>query len=201
MKCISCNTTLSPAFKHALTQNVCPACGGPILDEESLALIEDVRGVVAAEAHIREETAHRLAMAIISRYDLSIRENAELVVPKKQVRTHSAPIKTAPPSAAQQVSKKQEGVISAEEIERRGLSDKEREAIMTDAISKHYNMMDGLTDGAAQAEENSENFDLLQGALVGESEENPILERERLMRLKKQQAALSGGSGSFRRSS
>jgi hypothetical protein len=34
MKCSSCSSIIKKEWKFALTQNVCPCCGQPIMDEE-----------------------------------------------------------------------------------------------------------------------------------------------------------------------
>lgn len=33
MKCISCESEINPRFKHAIEQNICPFCGGSIMEE------------------------------------------------------------------------------------------------------------------------------------------------------------------------
>lgn len=211
MQCISCKTPLSPAFKHAFSQNICPACGGPILDEESLAIIEDVSKTLSSEATLRSETSDKLAMTLVARYDISLRkdysETAKPVAAKKEP-------KIAPPSVAQQVAKQKDAnIVSAEAIAQaeaaaeaagKKITDAEREAIMADVVSKHYGMVDGVTAASLKGEqEDQEEFDqsLLQGSSFSDSEESPILEQERILRLQKQQQALRGGGKSaFRRS-
>jgi Zn-finger nucleic acid-binding protein len=208
MQCISCGTALSSAFKYAFAQNICPACGGAILDEESLALIEDISTTLSSEATLRAETAHKLATSLVARYKVSLREEA-VGIPAAQPQKPVAQPKVAPPSAAQQVAKaapaapqveEDPNVISAKDFD--GVSEAERDAIMADVVSKKYNMVDGVSAGAvADSSPSGEEFDMLQGQFVGENDENPVLEQERMMRLQKQRQALSGGrKSSFTRS-
>lgn len=219
MNCISCGIEVSPSFKHAFSQNMCPACGGPLIDEESLALIEDVGAALSAEATLRPDTARKLAVAIVARYDIQIRGGSPQVAqrpvapmpsPQHVAQTppasvHASP-QAAPPSIAQQLLKDQssEGVISASDLQRiseDGISDAERESIMADVVSKKY----GLVDQIAASDIGSTENDLTDGNLLNESSFSgggavPILEQERLLRMQKQQSAMSGGGGAFRRS-
>lgn len=43
MKCISCNSPVPPEFKSAIKLNVCPACGGVIMNEATLDLLADIK--------------------------------------------------------------------------------------------------------------------------------------------------------------
>jgi Zn-finger nucleic acid-binding protein len=58
MLCATCGFEVLSSFKHAIARNECPACGGQIMDEESLAVIEDVGRTILESAAVREETAH-----------------------------------------------------------------------------------------------------------------------------------------------
>lgn len=43
MKCMSCNAEVPPAWVHAINSNVCPGCGGSIMDNESQMILAEVR--------------------------------------------------------------------------------------------------------------------------------------------------------------
>jgi hypothetical protein len=43
MKCISCNSPVPPEFKSAIKLNICPACGGAIMNSATLDLLEDIK--------------------------------------------------------------------------------------------------------------------------------------------------------------
>jgi Zn-finger nucleic acid-binding protein len=211
MNCISCGVEVSPAFKHALSQNVCPACGGALIDEESLALIEDLGSVLTSEATLRQETAHKLAIALVSRYEIQLRGQGANLPTVNRARP-SAPIKMASGSTKKLIEDYSEDkpgkIITTNELqkiaEEASISDMEREAIMADAVSKHYNMIDQTVASTIVKGESNPllNGDLasLNGSIFSEGQEVPILERERLLRLQKQQGALrSGGKNSFSR--
>lgn len=196
MNCISCGVDVSPSFKHAFSQNICPACGGSLIDEESLALIEDLETTISSEATLRVETAHKLAIALIAKYDVQIRDGAVKSVPKRQQN-----IKIAQ-SSTKKLIEENNKIMNEEQLKRIAndgeISDAEREEIMADVVSKKYGMVDQLSAQSLKGDE----FNELQGLNFSDSDEVPILEKERMLRLQKQQQALNGGKeSSFRRSS
>jgi len=210
MNCISCGIEVSPSFKHAFSQNICPACGGSLIDEESLALIEDLGTTLSSEAALRAETAHKLAVALVARYDIQIRGNQPVrrAAPVQQP-AQQAPVKMAH-SATQQLIKSQEqqpNIITAEELQKIGeqesITEHEREAMMADAVSKRYNLVDQIASEGLKMDAGDIPDGVFDGNPFSEGDEVPILEQERLMRLQKQQQAMSGGGGrgSFRRGS
>lgn len=191
MKCASCNSEIPSSFKHAISSNQCPACGGQIMDEETMAIIEDIENTICSEATIREETAKKLAMAIVMRYTISLDSDITKPIQQKQ-----SAMKIAPPSAAQTVSK--EDIINTSDLEKDEISVKEREKIMEDVIRKKYNMANSTSlineDNFSEEDNNIQNLDPdpkndLTSALFGASDSNSYLERERLARLAKQQNA------------
>lgn len=203
MNCVSCGIEVSPSFKHAFTQNICPACGGSLIDEESLALIEDLEGTLVSEATLRAETAHKLAVALVAKYDIGLRGEYRPVARKPVAQ--NAPAQTKP-SVMQQLTKKtkEPEVMTAEQLQKiaedEEISEAEREAIMADAVSRRYGLVDQIT--AEGLRSGDEDFSELTGEHVfSDSQEIPILERERMLRLQKQQQALrTGGKNSFTRS-
>lgn len=213
MNCISCGTEISPSFKHAFAQNVCPACGGPIIDEESLALIEDVGATLSSEAALRADTAHKLAVALVTRYDIQLRGSQPAVV--RQASRQQRPAAPAQPSHTQKLIQEAQGVqepniVSPEELQKmaeQGISEAEKEAMMADAVSRKYNLVDQFVSEGTKNNgifiPEDDDLPALQGQPFSEGAEVPILEKERLLRLQKQQQAMHGGGGrgSFRRSS
>lgn len=210
MNCISCGVEVSPAFKHALSQNICPACGGALIDEESLALIEDLSGTLSSEATLRQETAHKLAIALVSRYEIQLRGQANVSAVSRT--RPNVPMKVAPGNTQKLIQEYNGGsqgkIITPNELEQMAkeasISNVEREAMMADAVSKHYNMMDQVVAASIMKGEeppaSSEELAQLSGAMFAEGQEVPILERERMFRLQKQQQALRcGGKNSFSR--
>ena len=201
MQCSNCSTLLSPSFKHAFAENICPACGGQIMDEESLVLIEDIENTLCAEVKLRDETVQKLAMALVARYSIGLRENMEESVSRpRMTKTATADErrhKTAPPSIMAQAEREPDpNVISAEKLQ--SITDQEREEMLAAAAAKRYNLVEGITvDGDPDP-----NVNLDTSSLFNEPSSDSILERERQLRLKKQKSVLEGGgSGSFRRSS
>ena len=217
MKCISCDSEISATFKHALAKNECPVCGNEILDEESLVLIKHIKKTLSNEAAIREETLHRLALTLISTYEISteglseveedVVEKTEVIEKNKEVKKtkrkrkakkeKTEVIKVAPKSTFQKVSEKietntdQEGLENLKEMD--NMSSEERDRIMEEVVKERYNLVDSSYVG---------DFEPVEGSIFSEGAERPVLERERQMRLAKQQSVLEGGAGgSFRRRS
>lgn len=209
MNCISCGVEVSPAFKHAFSQNICPACGESLIDEESLALIEDLGATLSSEATLRAETAHKLAVALVARYEIQMRGNTPIVRAPRAQPAATPPMRVAK-SATQQLIKEsaapEPNIMTAEQLQQAGesgeISNNERDAIMADVVSKRYGMVDQITAEGIKGFEGEElPSDILEGSLFSEGAKVPILEQERLLRLQKQQQALmTGGKNSFRRS-
>ena len=210
MKCATCKSDILPMFKHAISVNECPACGGQIMDEETLAIIEDVENTISSEVTLRDGTAQKLAMSIVAKYDITLRGEAA------PARTPVRQQKIAPPSIAQQLSKREKepkNIISVSELDNDKISEEERERIIEDVIRKKFNMVDQAT---LDANNDEDSFDMLEEDIpVGNLPpiESPnsmskalfgapggVLEEERLLRLAKQQQALGSG-GTFRRGS
>ncbi len=211
MQCRSCGTQILASFKHAIAQNVCPACGGQIMDEESLALIEDIETTIRSEAAVREETAHNLAMILVARYDIALRDNEQMPVMTRQPVKTAQPMqraqsqKIAPPSAMKQAMQQNApDIMTSPEIPD-GISDQEREQIFEQAVRDKFNLVDQvqadvLTNGAFEDEQAM--VPASEASVFSEGAPNPILERERMARLAKQQQAMNGGGqGVFRRGS
>lgn len=213
MQCRSCGTPILATFKHAIAQNICPACGGQIMDEESLALIEDVGNTIRNEAAVRGETAHNLAVALVARYDITLRNNEQMSqMPVQRVPAQSTspqstaqqPVtqhKVAPPSAMKQAMT--QDVMSAPEMPD-GISERERERMLEEAVRSRYNMVDQIQADTMTNEDFADEQALVpaEESVFSEGTPNPILERERLARLAKQQQAMNGGGqGVFRRGS
>jgi hypothetical protein len=201
MQCRSCGAPILASFKHAMAKNECPSCGGQILDEESLALIESVEMTIRSEAAVREETAHHLAMTLVAKYDIIIRDGEQIPNIQVPVKT-AASRKIAPPSAMKQAM--QQDIIRIPEVPD-GISDKERDQIFEQAVRDKYNIVDQIQADALIKDEfndDSESQALVpvNNSLFSEGNSNSILERERMVRLAKQQQAMNGGGqGLFRR--
>jgi len=209
MLCVSCKVEISPTFKHAIAQNICPACGNCLLDEETLALVENIKSTIANEAKLRDETVHKLAMALLSQYSISFRDDVQSVVAHDYVPTMPTPaqpaveqLKVAPQSTMKQVvdQRKQE-VITAEEVMPKGISDVERERIMEEVVRERYAVVDQIQSTAMTGDFDDDIGEVSPESLFTEGDANPILEQERLARLAKQKQAMSGKKpGAFSRS-
>lgn len=47
MKCLSCESEINPRFKHAIEQNICPFCGGSIMEELLKSLLISLQDTMA----------------------------------------------------------------------------------------------------------------------------------------------------------
>jgi hypothetical protein len=85
-----------------------------------------------------------------------------------------------------------------------GISDREREQIFEQAVRDKYNIVDQVqADVITNGDFDDEQAMVpAEDSVFSEGAPNPILERERMTRLAKQQQAMNGGGqGVFRRSS
>jgi hypothetical protein len=182
------------------------------MDEETLALIEDMENTILAEAAVRGETARSLAMTLAARYDISLRAGVERAVtrqaaPQPQSQPAEEEIKIAQPSAAQQAMTEEgpANIVKVSELVSGDLSESEREEIMAEVVKEKMNMVESaipqeLQNTIVRPQERSPEADAMSNALFGDGGGN-ILEEERMLRLAKQQRAMGSGSGGFRRGS
>ncbi|MFA5048437.1 MAG: hypothetical protein WC516_05450 [Patescibacteria group bacterium] len=196
MKCVTCGSEIQSSFKHAIVKNECPCCGGPIMDEEMMALIEDVEKTILSEATVREETAKKLAMAIVAKYNITMKDGMERVVqaapviPQRQAivaRTQVFPtepekIKIAAPSAYQQLTMAEEqnnnaGILEMSKIlaSNSELSAAEREKLLEEAVKEKYNMVDQTTLDSSFIEGEEEDMSLIQ---VGHDAQNSVIDKK-----------------------
>lgn len=193
MLCASCNIEISSLFKYAMAQNICPACGNKIMNENMLVLINNIKETILNEAKLHEDIVHGISVALLLKYDISLRDSSQ--VRKSQ---HTGELKVAPPSMIQKISKS--NIIKAEEIPSDGISEEEREKIMEEVVRKRYAVVDQIQDSNSDEFNQDEQQEF--NTLFTEGGVNPVLERDRLARLAKQKNALTGGGvGAFRRSS
>lgn len=204
MICNNCKFDIPAQFKHSFMKNECPCCGQVLLSEEILAIIEDIEKTILSEASVREETAKKLAMCIVAKYEISLKSGERVFKQNKYVEDDEK-VKIAN-SPFQQAIKHAQGEDSADIIEvsklMKGGIDKD--AILEQAVREKYNLMDqvvssGNDDNFIEADMQNKPVGPLDGIFVaGES----ILENERMARLAKQQSALrGGGKNSFSRGS
>jgi len=197
MKCITCETELLASFKHAIATNQCPACGGSIMDEEAMATIEDVKRTIASEIAIREESAHKLAMALVVKYGI----NASGIESNYQISNSPSLSKRqnkilSPTAKLIKDSENKQDVISADSFQKEGISEEEREKMMVEAVNKKYNTVESI---ALPDDEFASKEALPEDSLFSEGANNPILEKLTKARKSQNQQALGGGGGLVRR--
>jgi hypothetical protein len=205
MKCVSCGIEISGAFKHAVQKNECPGCGNSILDEETLAIIEDLENTISSEITLREGIANKLALVIVAKYNLSMNRQDNVQVQHKQVR---APQKIAPQSAAQKVANTK--TVDLSTLDEQDITEAEREQIIEETIREKYNMIDQTTiiekDGdeinpmvveGVKGKPVTKEVQAMSHALFSGGDD--VLEQERLLRIAKQQKSLNSGASSVRR--
>lgn len=73
MKCISCSADVPPAWIFAINSGICPSCGGPLMDEASKLLLEELREAMKQ----MECTPEGLSGWILSNYNLEKIGSAE----------------------------------------------------------------------------------------------------------------------------
>ena len=145
MQCSNCKTEISASFKHAFQKNECPACGMPLMDEESLKILEDIMSTILTEANIREETAHKLAMSIVSKYNISIGNNSYASV---RVASPEPGVKIYPKQNIQMGISKRANV---DEALREDVTDEERDKIFEEVLKNKYQDV-AFSEGIAMGE-------------------------------------------------
>jgi Zn-finger nucleic acid-binding protein len=139
MKCTNCKIEISPEFKYAMAKNECPACGNQLLDESSLAIIEDIKATILSEANIREETAQKLAMSIVSKYSISFNGDYNETDGKIAIsKRHNG--------------SQQKVAIYVDPMLKEDISDKERERLFEEALRDRYSEV-AIGDGIAMQED------------------------------------------------
>lgn len=83
MKCMSCDAEIPPAWVHAIQNNICPGCGGAIMDDSSKELLSQIREAISKMPNDPEG----LAGWILSNFD--IRKKGE-IEPTAFHRKHAA---------------------------------------------------------------------------------------------------------------
>ena len=43
MKCMSCGSPVPPEFKAAIQNNICPSCGGELMNEATLDMLDELK--------------------------------------------------------------------------------------------------------------------------------------------------------------
>jgi hypothetical protein len=214
MECASCGSSIPASFGHAIRKNECPACGQAIMDEEALALLDDLRSCVSSAVRLRDEAVERVALAVIASYDIAPkgpRRQAAPRPPAPPVRQQQQP----PRTQAQQARYEDEGSMVGEEELEEGiiqtadlvdpnnpLSEEERERIMEERVAARYQMIPQsqatTTPEAARARVRQ----AVGAPAMSDSElmDNPVLEQQRIARLQRQEANIAAGMASVRRS-
>lgn len=183
---------------------MCPSCGGAILDEETLALIDDLEQTISSEVTLRDGTARKLATTLAFKYEISgfvkSRPKAQVMPPRKVIKQETVAEEEQDPE-----------IINVSQIGE-GLDAKTREQLFEQAVREKYNMVDQAAIVASEMDEPIEDEHAMMANVLSqlgnrdgdvsdsELDGNPRLEKERLMRLAKQQLAMKSGSGSVRRS-
>jgi Zn-finger nucleic acid-binding protein len=197
MLCSNCKTEISSAFRYSFAKNECPACGKPIMDEESLALMEDMQKLLLAEGNIRQETAQKLAMSLMANYSISFRDDISI---QKSIEIKSSPAQTV---ISHRVPKDNPNIVRAEEVPSNGISEAEREKIFEEVVRKKFAIVDSIqaitenTDHGLDSPNIDIDPDMVNPAMfvsgAGSELESTILENDRLNRLTNQQRAMESG--------
>jgi Zn-finger nucleic acid-binding protein len=195
MLCKSCGLDIPSTFKFALEQNKCPGCGGDILDEESLAVIEKIEDLILENVSVRKETANKIALVMVSNFG-SIMGPGQFEKSKKKVVPNPT-VLTDEDELEEEVIEETEEETEEESVEAKAISQREREAIMEDAVQKKYGM---VTGGVIDKQKLIDIYNQSEFEEFNESNIS-VVELERQARLMKQKSVIEGGGGAFRRSS
>lgn len=199
MKCSSCGIDISSDFKHAIEKNECPSCGGNIMDEEFLVLLDSVKETILLNATVREETAKKLAVVLVSEYNMDVSRTKKAIIEKPKAKAEVV----TPNAKKSKVKPKNAEILEIPDVPKE-ISDEERERIMEEAVRAKYNLSDSsnISSYIGDDEETEDFYDpnIQLGGGEDDLSNSNFLEQDRLRRLASQQQALKSGKGSFRRS-
>lgn len=195
MFCISCNMEIPFEFAAAIQKNECPACGKSIIDDESLALMDELRESISKELKLREESITKLVFMLISKYNISFRDKSNIkskarVASKKNILTERDFSNDCP------------------------ISEEERQKIMEERVAERYKMANQVSVEEINKKANPalkqmklspelENLkNVVSDQLIGDNElvGNPILEQKQALRLARQESNMASGKFVINRS-
>jgi hypothetical protein len=198
MKCCSCNADIPSSFNFAIQKNECPACGKLIMDEESMALVEELEKFIFNTVKVRSETAHVLALALVVEYSIGIRIDTKLVVPevkKKSVVKEDIAIVKKVIAQEQSEEESDEDIVKVSDIfdSKVPISSEERDEILKERIETR------MIQNAMIPPNVSTRVGGNRMLSDQEMADNPVLEAHRLQRLQKQEEAELSGKSKIRR--
>ena len=75
MKCMSCNVDIPPTFKNSIQNNLCPSCGGAIMSDAAIELLDEIKEALSKMPNDPEG----LAGWLLSNYEMRKIGSAEPV--------------------------------------------------------------------------------------------------------------------------
>lgn len=198
MNCASCGAQVPALFGHAIKKNECPACGNALMDEESMALVEELRGFVLKSVKVREETADTLATALIAAYDIRYRDGAPVQQPLSRRVTRSSKSGTIVQRSNGDEDGGEEnggevdpGIVKVSDIfdPSNSLSPDERDAILQERIENRLITQAMVPNVVTRVRQLTDT----------EMAESPVLETQRLKRLQEQEAREQAGVSKIHR--
>jgi hypothetical protein len=169
------------------------------MDEESMALVEELRGFVLQTVKVREETADTLAMALIAAYDIKGRDGALPQQPLSQRALVGRSTKggTTVQRAVEDDSEMDNGIVKASDLfdPNNPLSQAERDEILQERIETRL-----IAQAAIPSKVATRNVGAAHQLTDTEMAESPVLEAQRLRRLQEQEARELAGVSKIRRS-
>jgi hypothetical protein len=169
------------------------------MDEESMALVEELRGFILHTVKVREETADTLAMALIVTYEISGRDGAAL----KGIPLVSGRVAGKPQTKAQKVMEADDGepgdggIVKASDLfdPNNPISSAERDEILQERIETRLIAQNMIPSKVA-----TRMIGATHTLSDSEMAENPILAAQRLKRLQDQEANELAGTSKVHRS-
>lgn len=191
MKCENCEIKIDSTFSHAISSNVCPACGEQIMKAEKLAAYVSLQKLL--EKADPELDSEAIANIIVANFEIKqlFKEDNFKNKPKKKKSKASAKVVEKEDSDAE------------EEVEEEDYDDEYRAQQMEEAkkiirkqeyenaLREQYGLVDVSYDDLS---ENNIEFDV--------AEENPIIKRDMMEKLEKQRESYNkmiSGAGGFKR--
>lgn len=205
MKCMACEEVIPAEWKACLVSNICPKCGGQIMDDTIKGLLGSLRNAVDELSKVPEETMDML----LSNCGLCRKVNAKNVVMENNPALKIAPnsmqeflARSKAPHLANRENSKDLKDLVKQIRNREEPEIVEEEDIPMNVIAKGDELVDpNLTPPTLQEIQKivSSIADAGESDLGGFMDLPPALQQDRLNRLEQRRKITSGVGGGFRR--
>lgn len=125
MLCKNCNIEVAKTFVHAISNNICPACGKNIMDKNGFEIYAGLKTILEDN---KVDNVDEVMCAILMRFDVSLKDSSSKIVETKTIDAPGPDIDSEP------VPK-----INSEEVRRnKDILQKMRDEALQEALQEKY---------------------------------------------------------------